>query len=296
MFLRKYSSSACLVLVVVSALSSVARGQVTTVNATDTQAYFGSLNDAYQASNPTGLNPWPAAGPNAPAFYGTVNQLPGVPSPPGGNVAPTNASPFWPFNATSFFNDGNGNTASSAISAFVAGNTGTADDAQIGLFMTLNQTTGGYAYEQINYVVDFNVSSLVNATGTAGTLPGLVSRSYTVSGSVGTAAGSFVAFGGQMNFWDGATNASLGPPLLFNYFNSQTGAFTATVNASSFINAVNWPSTLRITGDFFLIGDPSTITVTSVPEPSALALLGSAILCIVATLGRSRFARTLRRA
>lgn len=259
-----------------------AMAQVTSIAGSNAEAYFGSLNDTYQASVPTGLNPWSPAGPNPPAFYGTINQLPGVPSPPTGNVAPSNVSPFFPFNATAFFNDGMGNTASSAISAFIAGNTGTADDANIGLFMTLNQTTGGYAYEQINYVVDFNVSSLVNSTGTAGTIPGLVSRTYTVSGNVGGTTG-FVAFGGEMNFWDGTTNTLLGPSLLFNYFNNAPGAFTATVSASSIINAVNFPDVLRITGDFFLIGDPSTITVNSVPEPGTfiLASLGMTGLGIV---------------
>ena len=288
MDVRKYRLIGGFALFAGACLTSAAQAQVTNIVATDTQSYFGSMNDTNQVSNPIGLNPWPAAGPNPPLFYSTINQLPGVPSPPGGNVAPTNASPFWPFNGTSFYNDGNGNTASSAIATFISGNTGTADDAQIGLFMTLTQTTGGYAYEQINYVVDFNVSSLVNVTGTAGTLPGLVSRSYTVSGSVGGSAG-FVAFGGQMNFWDGTTNASLGPPLLFNYFNSQTGPFTATVNGSSFINAVNFPDVLRITGDFFLIGDPSTITVNSVPEPSTITLAATAAVGLLAFCRRGKF-------
>lgn len=274
-------ASVVFAMAVSSLFTGTARSQVTNIAGTDTQSYFGSLNDTYQASNPTGLNPWPAAGPNLPAFYSTINQLPGVPSPPGGNVAPTNASPFWPFNGTSFYNDGNGNTASSAISAFISGNTGTADDANIGLFMTLTQTTGGYAYEQINYDIDFNVSSAVNVTGTAGTLPGLVSRSYTVSGTVGGSSG-FVAFGGMMSFWDGTTNTSLGAPILFNYFNNAPGAFTATVSGSSFINAVNFPDVLRITGDFFLIGDPSTITVNSVPEPSTFVLSATAVVCLLA--------------
>ncbi|MBX9655775.1 PEP-CTERM sorting domain-containing protein, partial [bacterium] len=203
---------------------------------------------------------------------------------------PSNVTPFFPINATAFLNDGMGNTGSSAISAFIAGSTGTADDAQIGLFMTLNQTFGGYAYEQLNYVVDFNVSSLVNTTGTAGTLPGLVSRTYTVSGNVGGTTG-FVAFGGEMNFWDGTTNTLLGPSLLFNYFNNSPGAFTATVSASSFINAVNFPDVLRITGDFFLIGDPSTITVTSVPEPSTM-ILGAVGMAGIGILGIGRRLRS----
>ncbi len=258
--------------------SSVARAQVTAVAGSNVDAFFGSQNDGYQVSNPTGLNPWPPAGPNSPAFYGTINQLPGVPSPPAGNVPPSNVTPFSPTNSTSFFNDGFGNTANSAISGFISGSSGTADDAQVGLFMTLAQSAGGYAYEQLNYDIDFNVSSSVNATGTAGTLPGLVTRSFIVSGSVSNSSTAFVAFGGEMSFWDGTTNTSLGAPLLFNYFSSAPGAFTATVNASSVIGAVNFPDVLRITGDFFLIGDPSTISVTAVPEPSAL-VLGALGIC-----------------
>ena len=79
-----------------------------------------------------------------------------------------------------------------------------------------------------------------------------------------------------MNFWNGTTNASLGAPLLFNYFNGSAGTFSASVTASSAIAAVNFPDVLRITGDFFLIGDPSTIQVQSVPEPSTMVLLASA--------------------
>lgn len=262
-----------------------AQAQVTTVAGSNADSLFGSQNDVYQASAPIGLNPWSPVGFNPPAFYATISQLPNIPGPPPGNVAPSNVTPFSPFNATGNFNDGFGNTASSAISGFVFGSSGTADDAQIGLFMTLNQASGGYAYEQINYDIDFNVSSTVNSTGTAGTLPGLVNRSYTVTGSVGASSGSFVAFGGYMKFWDATTNTALGSPLLFNYFNAAPGAFTATVSASSFINAVNFPDQLRITGDFFLIGDPSSITVNSVPEPSTFALAAMGV-CGLAVCAR----------
>ncbi len=258
-------------------LGSTARAQVTAVAGSNAEFYFGSQNDAYQVSNPTGLNPWPAAGPNPPAFYSTITQLPGVPAPPLGNVVPSNVYPFSPINATGNFNDGFGNTAGSAIAGFISGSSGTADDAQVGLFMTLTQTAGGYAYEQINYDIDFNVTNIVNATGTAGTLPGLVSRAFTVSGTVGSSAGGFVAFGGEMNFWDGTTNTSLGSPLTFNYFSNSPGAFTASVTGSSVIGAVNFPDVLRITGSFFLIGDPSTITVQSVPEPASLTLAATAV-------------------
>ncbi|HEY2838631.1 MAG TPA: PEP-CTERM sorting domain-containing protein [Pirellulales bacterium] len=270
-------------------LASAAQAQVVAVAGSNTDSYFGSQNDGVQVSNPPGQNPWPAAGPNPGPFYGTVNQLPGVPSPPTGSVAPSNVSPFYPFNGTSFYNDGFGNTAVSAISAFIAGSSGTADDAQIGLFMTLTQSAGGYAYEQVNYDVDFNVSSLVNTTGTAGTIAGLVSRSYAVSGTVSNSSSAFVAFGGEMSFWDGTTNTLLGAPLLFNYFSNTPGAFTATVSGSSVINAVNFPNVLRITGDFFLIGDPSTISVNSVPEPSTIALAALGLCGALVHAARKRF-------
>lgn len=287
---RKYNPIVRAVVAVVFFASTV-QAQVTNIVASDTQSYFGSLSETYQASDPIGLNPWPAAGPNPPIFYSTINQLPGVPGPPGGNVTPTNASSFWPFNGTSFYNDSNGNTASSGISAFIAGSTGTADDANIGLFMTLTQTTGSYAYEQINYVIDFNVSPAVNVIGTTGTIPGMVMRAYTVSGTVGSGPGDFVAFGGQMSFWDGTTNTSLGAPLLFNFFANSPGAFTATVNGSSLINGVSFPNVLRITGDFFLIGDPSTITVNAVPEPSTFLLCAAGAVCLLAFRRRRKVDR-----
>jgi hypothetical protein len=281
----------CLGLLSTVLLASAAQAQVVSVGGSNVDALFGSQNDSYQRSNPIGLNPWPAAGPNPPAFYGTVNQLPGVPSPPAGNVTPSNVMPFSPTNSTSFFNDGFGNTASSAISGFISGSAGTADDAQVGLFMTLAQSAGGYAYEQLNYDIDFNVSSLVNATGTAGTLAGIVTRSFGVSGSVSNSSNAFVAFGGEMSFWDGTTNTSLGAPLLFNYFSSAPGAFTATVSGSSFVNAVNFPDVLRITGDFFLIGDPSTITVNGVPEPSTFVLGALGIFGLGIAARRTKYRR-----
>jgi hypothetical protein len=286
---RNRAALAWLFLVAGIVFAQAADAQVVSIAGSSTQAYFGSMNDTYQASSPAGFNPWPAAGPNPPIFYSTISQLPGVPNPPGGNTAPTNPTSFFPFNGTAFFNDGNGNSASSGISTFIAGNTGTADDAQIGLFMTLTQSTGGYAYEQINYVVDLNVSSLVNIYGTAGTIAGMVSRSYSVSGNIGGPVG-FVAFGGEMNFWDGTTNTSLGAPLQFNYFNNQVGPFTATVNASSFITGVDFPNVLRITGNFFLIADPSTITVVSVPEPSGAALAAIAVVGLIGLRRRFKMA------
>jgi hypothetical protein len=93
-----------------------------------------------------------------------------------------------------------------------------------------------------------------------------------------------------MDFWDATTNTSLGAPLLFNYFSATPGAFTASVSASSLIAAVNFPDVLRITGDFFLIGDPSSITVNSapVPEPATFALAAVGLACVAGFARRKR--------
>jgi hypothetical protein len=256
-----------------------AEAQVTGVLGSDTTAYFGSQNDAYQASNPAGLNPWPPAGPNPPAYYASITQLPGVPAPPAGNVAPSNVTPFSPTAASSSFNDGYYDTATSSILGSVTYSSLTVNDALVSLpagGMTLNESVGLYDYEQVNYDIDFSVANYVNITGVAGALGGLVTRSYNVSGLVGTGPGAFVAFGGEMNFWDATTNTSLGA-LTFNYFNNVGGAYSTTVTSSGTINAIYSPDVLRITGDFFLIGDPSSIQVQSVPEPSTWILLAIGI-------------------
>ncbi len=288
---RRFALISLLVMMFVGvALFGTAQAQVTGITGSDVSAFFGSQSDVVQVSNPIGLNPWPPAGPNPPLFYSSISQLPGVPAPPAGNVPPSNVTPFAPTPSPSSFNDGFGNTATSTILGSVTALSLTADDAQVNLVaggMTLTESTGGYAYEQLNYDIDYTVSNVVNATGTVGTLSGLVTRSYSVSGTIGTGSGAFVAFGGAMNFWDATTNTSLGAPLLFNYFNGAGGAFSSTVTGSSIIAAVNSPDVLRITGDFFLIGDPSTINVQSVPEPSSVVLLVLGSLGLLA-LGRQR--------
>jgi hypothetical protein len=266
-------------------------GQVTATLGSNVDAYFGGLSDGYQASNPAGLNPWTPVGLNPPAYYSTVYQLPNIPGPPPGNVAPSNVTTFAPIPSSSSFNDGFNDTATSTILGVVAGPSYTADAAMVNLTsggMTLMESTGLYDYEQLNYDIDFSVSNSVNIFGTSGTIGGIVTRTYSVSGLVGTGPGAFVAFGGEMNFWDATTNTSLGSPLTFNYFNNVGGAFSGTVSGSAFVAAVNSPDVLRITGDFFVIGDPSSINVESVPEPSTFVLGALACLCSAAVALKGR--------
>ncbi len=156
---------------------------VVSVTASNADAYFGSQSDAYQDSNPTGLNPWSAIG--AGPYLGT--SLPaGVPAPPGGNTPPSNITPIAPSPSVSSFNDGFGNQATSVISGVVAPGVGTMDDAQIALGMRLVQSgTASYAYEQVNYSADFSLANVSNSAGfVSGAADSLVTRSYFVSGTV----------------------------------------------------------------------------------------------------------------
>ncbi len=275
-------------LVAALALLGSAQAQVTGTLGSDVTTYFGSQADSYQMSNPAGPA-WTPVGNNPPPYYASIPQLPNVPSPPGGNVTPSNVTPFAPISSTSSYNDGYGDTASSTILGAV-GPPYTAQGAMVELLgggMTLTETVGQYAYEQVNFDIDFSVANFVNVFGTAGTLGGVVTDSYAVSGLVGTGVGAFAAFGGQLNFWDATTNTSLGAPLDFNYFNNVGGLFSGTATGSTFVAPVNSPDVLRVTGDFFVIGDPSSIQVQSVPEPTTLLLFALGSLGLLA-LGRRR--------
>ena len=84
-----------------------------------------------------------------------------------------------------------------------------------------------------------------------------------------------------MNFFEviAGTPSPIGT-LLFNYVNLAPGPFSTIVTSSAFIGTgpINSPDFIRVTGSFFVYGDPSTINVESIPEPSALCLLGVASL------------------
>ncbi len=145
--------------------------------------------------------------------------------------------------------------------------------------MSLNQVGGSsYAYEQLNYSIDYDLVNSPNSAGSlTGVLNGFATRSFAVFGNVGTGSGSYAQFGGEMNFWSvsGSTPTSMGS-LTFSYLNLLGGAFSTVVTSTGTIGTVpvNNPDFIRITGSFYVAGDPSSITVQSIPEPSAFAMLG----------------------
>lgn len=265
-----------------AASATIARANVTSVTTSNVDAYFASQSDTNQVSNPVGFNPWPFAGAGPYPLTATY-LIPGLP-PPSGSLTPSGVTPFSGGGSFSSFADVPGNMASSTITGFATPTLpNPIDDAQISLNMSLTQVgvPVKYAYEQLNYSIDYGLTNTLNSAGTFnGVVGSFVSRSFNVSGTVGTAPGSYAQFGGEMDFYSviGGTATPLGN-LYFSYQNLVGGAFSTTVTGSGTIGSgviVNNPDFIRVTGTFYVAGDPSEINVVSTPEPSGLALMAAA--------------------
>jgi hypothetical protein len=271
--------SVALAFVIASAISPApTRAAINSVLTSNVDAYFGSQSDGYQDRFPLSLpSSWPAVG-SGPYPVTATYVITSAPPPPA-SLIPTNVTPFGGAGSLTNFADVPGNSALSFIQGYIAAPGNTIDDAQIALKMQINQVgASSYAYEQLDYNIDYSLVNTPNSAGfISGVLPGLVTRAYSVSGNVGTGPGSYAQFGGEMNFWSvsGGVPTSIGT-LLFSYLNTTPGgAFSTIVTSSGTIGsiAVNSPDSIRITGAFYVAGDPSSITIQSLPEPSALGLV-----------------------
>jgi hypothetical protein len=100
-----------------------------------------------------------------------------------------------------------------------------------------------------------------------------------------------VQFGAEVNYWflttipgtvivNSVTNLG---SLQYNYqLTGSPGAFSSIVNYSpTTLLGATGNGFLMITGEAFVAGDPFDITVTSVPEPSSIALAGMGGLAIL---------------
>jgi hypothetical protein len=268
-------------------INCTAHAAILTLMDSNVDAYFGSQSDAYQASDPAVLAPWPAVGPGP--YLGTA--LPGVPAPPGSTPGPPYPGginvPYSPAAHNSAFNDGAGNTASSSIQGGINGIGATTNDATMVANGTLVESTGSsYDYEQLNFGIDYQVALGAVTQGS------VVTRGISISGNV--SPGGFVQFGGQLNFWDATTSASLGAPLTFSYFNNSGGPFATFLVASQFESSVVGGDILRVSGDFFTIGDPGIDLHWATPEPSTYTLLATGAACLAWVMVRRQKRPLLR--
>jgi hypothetical protein len=276
---------------VVTVASPCMAGFISGIGNTNVDSYFGSQNDSYQELNGT-PSAWTAIGTGGAPWFPGVYSLPGgIPTYPAPFVTPSNVNPF---TAPAFASYANAGDSANSVIQTTIGTSQTTDDAQIQLNMSLTSGGAQYTYEQLNYNSDYNITNTVNSAGfLSGLSAGVSAPQFFVSGNVST-AGSYATFGGIINYWD--IPPSPGAPILlgsytYSYNNNTVGPFSSWVSGvGSISNGVNAPDTLRLTGDFFIIADPASMTVTSVPEPSSPALFGMGVIGLLGLVWR-RLAR-----
>lgn len=269
---------------VCSALASPSIAQITGVVNSDVEAFFGSQSDAFQSSEPpigptwasNVAGPYGVAGPNVPALY------PGYPSP---NLALTPNIPYDTGHIGPGFSDPQLTTSNYSIVGNFSGGTFTGDAyAQtFGPPMTLNQPASatGFAYEKAEFAMTFSVGPSGIAAGLAPAYP------FIVTGNVLPGSGAYAQFGAQVDYWwvpvIPGTIIPSGPAvnlgtLTYNYLQTGGGPFGSLVNHSATTLAgATGVGFLQITGEMFVSGDPFSISVMSVPEPSTFALAAVAL-------------------
>jgi hypothetical protein len=276
------------VFLVFSVSPCLGQGFINSITGSNVDAYFGAQSDAYQQPNPVSLpSSWTAVTTGLSPYTG-LTQLPGVPGPPIFYTPPSNVTQFSGPALSSFSNLGD--SANSIIQTTI-GSSGTVDDAQIKLIMSVIEASGlGYAYEQLNFDAEYAITNVSNAayfnTGLLGTT---VTRSFLISGNLPNST-DFATFGGEIDYYDVTTSTPLGS-VTFGTTVTGVGPFSQTVTGSGLVVGINGPDVLQLTGSFFLIADPASVSVQSVPEPSTLALLGAGALSLVGYGWRRRRAR-----
>ena len=102
---------------------------------------------------------------------------------------------------------------------------------------------------------------------------------YSVSGIIGTNPGAFASLNAQLDYYVGGGGPLIGS-LIWNYSNVTPGPYAATV-LPTWVGAATLGSNLiDVTGSINLQADPSSISITPVPEPTVFAslFLGAATL------------------
>jgi hypothetical protein len=279
-------------------LSSTATAQIGNPFRADVQGYFAGGNDAFQQPTPGTLPPW--TGPGA-----TLGPYPitGIPSVPAASLAPAYVNPGTPTlpGAVNNFLGGYlwappaitlaGSTLNQAGIKYVGPGGAAVSDAAILPRFDLNNTTFQNSYAQFRFETDFTYS---------GPLTGGTASSPTLFVSYNTT--SYVQFAGQVSYFstsiDTAGNVLGAWTLLGSVeydFNALGGTGSAIpVNPLSSSALVAPPASdnmLALVGNFFVAGDPASIQVQPVPEPSTCVMGLAGIACVAWRSVRRRRAR-----
>jgi len=265
------------------------------------QAYFGSQGPGYQAADPTGPT-WapPGFGP-----YTSGLPLPTLPGAPTPLVYPAPVGNPFLSPHTSNFNDAitippGITSAVSTIQAVYNPSPSVTSDASIQIpSWTLVQNPGAlsYAYEQLNFAADFGIygSTLLGSTP---------NFPLTIAGYVST-SGNYAQFDAVIDYYyapstPGVVYVPAGPvvslgQLTYSYLQTSGGSFLyAGTSSGTLAPTPTSFGLLEITGEMWVAGDPSSISVSmTAPEPASLGLLA---LGALALLGRGREESRRRRA
>ncbi len=285
--MTRYSTNLAFVgslFLVISALPSEA--QVITRIGSGVQAMFASQSDAYRDSDPTGITWGLPPGPGLyPAGF-VISGLPAAPSP-GITTAPGNAfanGGYTSLFADNFAGSSSGTQAQATIDDSVAVLPTFTSDVQV-LFpnwrLAQGPTAPGYAYNQLNFGSNYlftanpGLAPVVNPA-----IPLLL-----VGNTQGLTA--YAQFDALLNYnWTPVTlntagtitgsgpTSSLGS-LNYSWSTIGAGPIFLTLNSSgSLLATPAGNGVLSITGHGWVAGDPFDLTVSSVPEPTSLMLVG----------------------
>ncbi|HEY2838274.1 MAG TPA: PEP-CTERM sorting domain-containing protein [Pirellulales bacterium] len=269
-------------------LSTAAQGQVISRNGDGVEAMFASQSEVYKDSDPTGIL-WGLAGIGP---YPSGAGIPGLPASPTPSISPASGNPFAGGGWNTFFNDLAGPTtftaAQSIIDDSISATPTVTSDVNITIpawrFFQAPAATG-YAYEQLNFGSNYLFTS---NPGLGGSTPGLP---IFISGSVIPGGSAYAQFDGVIDYtWFpvAVNTAGLITPngpqvplgsLTYTFTQTGGGSFATTLFSSgSLLATPSGNGILALDGHLWIAGDPFSLTVSTVPEPSSIALLGFGVV------------------